>query len=233
MFNKYGIYLTRFFVGCGMVVLWLGCASSSQHTLSSNQIEPSTNKSEPAKPVSQISSSTPNNTFAYQLPFGIGGRFDMMMYETVDTVSDFYDSYVKPMRNKKFLYNTMNYSILPSSGDLYRLDNELHDKTIKSDYDFRVGMTRRFSKFSDFWKTDFWLANDHYGPETPPPQVENTDPFGMPPLFGNGNHGYVESEYIDFDLDEQLSKRWNFEPKPTNEKNDGHQNGEQWLSAVE
>lgn len=155
-----------------------GCATTTSNTRSPSSIQtryPNRNQPEMVQTQRPITGNFLNN-----LPLGIGGRLDLFVSETAEQASEFYEEHIEPRRNGTLFrakpYN-IDYSILPSSGDLYRLDNELHDKTVKSDYDLRVGMTRRYTEIGDFFKTDFWLARGKYGPagkgSSTPEQLQN------------------------------------------------------------
>jgi len=115
------------------------------------------------------------NHFKSRLPLGIGARFDLFVADTATGMSEVYNSYVKSMRQGKIFRNRsyeLDYAILPKKGSAFntkKKKNLFGLFTMKSNYKFQIGMSRRFRDFSDFLHPGFWLALGRYAPtpETP------------------------------------------------------------------
>ena len=134
--------------------------------------------------------------FKGQLPLGFGAKLDLFVSDTADQLSEAYKSVIIPLRKGKLFSRKayeVEYSILPKKGDDYSYKSKTDSYRFRSDYDFRIGMSRRFHQFADFLKGDFWLAKGKYSPSSPvranyrmPPQVITFEESSkVPPLDFN------------------------------------------------
>ena len=156
-----------FFTGTFWMLSLLGCTTTNK-PFSSFDTLPAPTQPGIHQPSSSQDYSGIRNSFAANLPLGIGTRIDFFLSEASDQVSSVYNSYVKPYRKGKIFREKpyeLNYSILPKKGESFNLHSPLNNVTIRSDYDFRIGMSRRFKNFSDFLNPDFFLAKGRFSPE--------------------------------------------------------------------
>jgi hypothetical protein len=104
--------------------------------------------------------------FESDLPLGIGAQLDIFVSQASDSAMNMYDV-IRPYRRGRIFNQqpyTMEYSILPRKGESFNHSSQLSDVSIRSDYDFRIGMSRKFKRFSDFFTLDFLLANGRFSP---------------------------------------------------------------------
>ncbi len=137
----------------------MGCASSSkisqQNNMQAKISEPTLNRPYSEQEIKKISSPLNGN-----LPLGIGARIDIFVRDTAEHASNVYNSFLRPLRAGKVFRQRpyeIDYAILPKRGDVYSYKNKMGELSIRSDYEFRLGVTRRFHKFSDFLTSKFWL----------------------------------------------------------------------------
>lgn len=113
--------------------------------------------------------------FEGSLPLGLGARFDFFVSNTADQLSEVYDVVIKPVRHGKLFGEspyTMNYSILPDSGEAFHHDGGIDTEPLKSNYKIQAGMSRKFHDFKDFLSADFWLAKGRHNPAHVKPRIE-------------------------------------------------------------
>lgn len=121
--------------------------------------------------------------FEGSLPLGLGARVNVFMAETAHGVDTLYTDVLKPMRTGK-IFSSQPYAIdyaVRDRGDAFDEKSKLSGLDLRSNYDIRFGMSRRFHNFGDFLKPGFWLAAGEFGPK-PPKGVQPPD-SGWNPLF--------------------------------------------------
>ncbi|MFB3789072.1 MAG: hypothetical protein ACE15F_22150 [bacterium] len=151
--------------------------------------------------------------FESNLPLGIGARIDLFVSDRAEDINDLYQSYVRPIQKGKIFNRRpyqLDYSILPKKGEAFEEKGSLlNSLSIKSDYAIQIGMSRRFSDFSDFLKPSFWLGLDRFAPTPQEPvvvrkpdtvQAELSSPETNLPPDGH--------PLVDFNLDELTESRW-------------------------
>ncbi|RJP25147.1 MAG: hypothetical protein C4527_17625 [Candidatus Omnitrophota bacterium] len=138
----------------------MGCATSQTAQKAPMQGTASTPAlNQPFTPRTEIKQQ--NDHFAGKLPLGIGAKFDFFISDTAENAANFYNTVLRPLRAGKVFRDqafAIDYAILPSRGDVFNHSNRTSEVTIRSDYKFRIGMTRKFYNFGDFLKADFWLS---------------------------------------------------------------------------
>lgn len=153
------------FLGVFVCFLLFGCGTASQRQAAFDAPNQPITQSSKNKPLSEQQIKKTEKPFNSPLPLGIGARLDLFVSEYSNNISSVYSSYIKPMRNGKIFDDRpykLDYAILPSKGDTFSQTSKLGDISIKSDYDFRVGVSRRFQHFSDFFNVDFLLGKGRY-----------------------------------------------------------------------
>jgi hypothetical protein len=156
------------FIPCGLVALWLcmfaGCQaagiSTSMSSVSTDRQKPMLNKPIIATEPPRVS------PFESDLPLGIGAQVDIFISQASDSALNMYDV-IQPYRRGRIFNQqpyAMEYSILPRKGELFNHSSQLSDVSIRSDYDFRIGMSRKFERFSDFFTFDFLMAKGRFSP---------------------------------------------------------------------
>ena len=183
-----------------MLCLFQGC-STTQTARSEKTAESNVNLSALHRPLSskEITQTAPLS--GGNFPLGITGRFDLFVSDTAEQVAEVYDTVIRPIQKGKLFQRQpyeIDYAILPERGDVFKHDGRLGSPSIESNYEFRLGMVRQFSNFSDFLTTDFWMAKGQYGPKAPkrhhsslPTNGHLLDPSGA------GSTIDLETPYID------------------------------------
>lgn len=136
----------------------------------------------------------PAHFTAGNLPLGIGAKFDFFVTDSAESVQEVYSSVIRPIRSGKIMSRTpvaLDYSIFPSSGAAFEHDGGLDNKTIKSNYKFQVGMSRKFNRFTDLFTTDFWLAKGEFNPSSQKAYVNTDDQVK---LFDEEDHLILSPE---------------------------------------
>ena len=154
------------FVFSYFLLILMGCQTANK-PFTSLDSDSAANRTSLYQPSSDQDYHGIRNSIAANFPLGIGARMDFFLSETSDQVSSVYNSYIKPYRKGKIFHQKpyeLDYSILPKKGESFNQTNPLNNVTIRSDYDFRIGMSRRFQHFSDFLKPDFFMAKGRYSP---------------------------------------------------------------------
>lgn len=150
----------------GAAALMTGCASgpTSSNLGFEHDLGVPPGDKRPVMNASQLAGKEP--AYDGRLPLGLGARFNLYLTDTIHDAETFYDEVLEPRRSGTVFRAApyaLDYAVL-DSGDAYSHSPKLSKVNIRSDYDIRVGMSRRFSRFSDFFKTGFWLAEGEHGP---------------------------------------------------------------------
>ncbi len=146
------------------------------------------------------------------LPLGIGAQFDLFTSNAASDVTTFYNTIIRPVRSGKFFSRqpyVVDYGILPDDGDVIDFQDNQNQVNIQSNYQLRLGMSRKFNHFSDFLKADFWLAKGQYSPSykknIPTPEV---DPFSLGQFERRENFDLHSERSAEFDYKSIIQERW-------------------------
>ncbi len=181
--------LTISIASLGLIISSLtGCKTTetAQQTIDSYYAPGTTYEN---RPISNPPVENRTHNFARgNLPLGIGAKLNLTMSESPEPAessgaSNFFDKNIKPLRRGKLLSRTpmqMNYAIMPDSGEAFYHSGGLDNGSIKSNYDFQIGMSRHVYKASDFLNADFWLAKGKYNPNKAKKNYRN-DPAELNP----------------------------------------------------
>lgn len=175
---------------CPVVYLLSGCQTTEVASPKRSSYESGPTQINSHQPLTHQQIQDSHNPFAGRLPLGIGARLDVFFSETSDNVSSFYASYLQPIRRGRLFGQQpfqLDYSILPKKGESFDQTAPLSNVSLRSDYDLRIGVTRRFQNLTDFFDMDFLLARGKYSPtskSTPLPQNKDIIPLftEKPPL---------------------------------------------------
>lgn len=151
--------------------------------------------------------------FEGRLPLGIGTRFDLFVADAAYGMSDFYHSYLEPLRKGKVFGRqpyALDYSILPKKGEAFQNKTSIIDSlSFKSDYKFQIGISRNFVRLSDFLNPNFWLAKGRFAVLPPPRKEEHSllEEMQMDSL-NNENQPIDLTGPAGVDLNQVLDDRW-------------------------
>ncbi|MEW6237254.1 MAG: hypothetical protein AB1656_17870 [Candidatus Omnitrophota bacterium] len=208
--KRYTQTIGLWFLAAGLLGFFLsGCATSSRH---------SANETMKSGAFSSGIART-NSGIAKQpiikkplLPLGIGGSFNLYASDAADDLSAFYNNVIRPVRSGKIFKRQpyeMDYGILPSGSEGTSTRNDQNKITIKSNYQFKIGMSRKFHNFGDFLKADFWLARGAYSPSyVSPVIVDQVDPFALS-VCEEEDFSLDQLTPSSIDIGQIIEDRWN------------------------
>lgn len=160
--------------------------------------------------------------FNHTLPFGIGGRFDLILSNAAQNASDFYDSYIQPLRKGKIFSQQpyqIDYVILPKRGEAFDSGKTIDGFSLRSDYKFQIGMSRQFKDFSDFLEPDFWLAEGEFAPSTT--SFRQVD-YQFDLFREQENDVEIDFNYrSDIDIQDVIEETWGLPGLPDEDRLDG------------
>lgn len=160
--------------GCIFCLLW-GCATAPSEP-PGRSYEPVSTRPSLYRPGAEMDLKKSKKPFLGTLPLGIGASFDLFVSETTESMGYFYKSYVKQYRSGQLFKEQpyqLEYSIFPRKGETFNHSNSWSDLSFKSDYDFKIGISRRFQHFSDFFSPQFLLGSGRFSPVAVPMDLES------------------------------------------------------------
>ncbi len=174
-------YCVLFF--SSILLLCVGCATSpTTRTPQMQDYAADVHENRPVSTDKEIKRQ--NEHFAGNLPLGIGAKLDFFVADTAENAANFYKAVLRPLRSGKVFRDQayeIDYAILPSKGDVFNHRNRTSEVSIRSDYKFRVGITRKFHRFSDFLTPDFWTTTDTANHAYPNLLVDQVPSFDIMP----------------------------------------------------
>ncbi|MBI1387581.1 MAG: hypothetical protein GC154_03945 [bacterium] len=193
--NVWAAWAAAAILGAGLS----GCASSPGETggFSESFSRPAT-----GRPMTAAEITRHPDPVKGTLPLGIGASINVFMAETYDDAEMVYTEVVKPMSKGRIFANkpyALDYAVR-DRGDAFSEDVKLSRLEIQSNYDIRIGMSRRFHDFNDFLNPSFWLAEGRFAPVGPRPHKKARSLWN--PLFDSeadgGEIGFGDA-WIDYD----------------------------------
>jgi len=208
--KRYVQHFGLWFLAAGLSsVILSGCATTTSHsaneTIQSGAFASGATQSNPAMAKQPIAK-TPT------LPLGIGGSFNLYASDAADDITSFYNDVIRPVRSGKIFRRQpyeMDYGILPSGSEGSNSRNDQNKISIKSNYQFQIGMSRKFHNFGDFLKADFWLARGVYSPSyVSPVIVDQVDPFALS-ICEEEEFTFDQPAPFSVDVNQIIQDRWN------------------------